>query len=633
MPIKINDKYLVPAPLVTFNKNYLNSENGDAIGVEYQINLQGTLLPNKGNPVVDSGTFESSFSADSWVSTKSPDDDPNHELDLDDSLLSIMSKQEEIRKLFSPGQAVKVEILDLNLRGGGKGIKFIGNVQAINFANEGRWVMPCPYTVDIITNNFITSTDSGDFISSRTEDNFRYFIRSASETWEIQEADQQYYRGDNVSSTLKVYNISHSINAVGQPAYSATGTYNDSVSGKQQYYENNAGATGDLTQYTPQYVDGLSPWQQASGYVYETLEAGQGNFPGGVFTIGDGNFTTFGSTFFANNGTDVYILADRTLTENVDIKGGAYSINESFVAIPSGDFNDGHLVTHENNVNVSRGEDGLTQVSIDGTIRGLNSIAFENSGDMGHALYPKRHEDNSFKNARDYYINYLHENVGGSALASRIYHLARNASEEVWLHPQHVSKSEGLNFSQGTISYNFTYDNRPPNIILGSITENIDIQDTHPGQNFATIPVIGRNQPVLQYLNSRSEYKRSLNISVNMARFRPNWIEDSGAIISATGYWNAAKGVDTLVGDGYYNSASDNDGINWWLYNKKPSVTNAADFQKIFDAANPANETAANGFSNYVIPGRCFHSAPTESWNPKTGQYSYSIEWTYERIR
>ena len=37
-----------------------------------------------------------------------------------------MSKQEEIRKLFSPGQAVKVEILDLNLRGGGKGIKFIG---------------------------------------------------------------------------------------------------------------------------------------------------------------------------------------------------------------------------------------------------------------------------------------------------------------------------------------------------------------------------------------------------------------------------------------------------------------------------------------------------------------------------
>jgi len=627
MPIKINDKYLVPAPLVTFNKNYLNSENGDAIGVEYQINLQGTLLPNKGNPVVDSVTFESSFSADSWVSTKSADDDPNHELDLDDSLLSIMSKQEEIRKLFSPGQAVKVEILDLNLRSGGKGIAFIGNVQAINFANEGRWVMPCPYTVDIITNNFITSTDSGDFISSRTEDNFRYFIRSASETWEIQEADQKYYRGDNTSSTLKVYNISHSINAVGQPAYSATGTYDNTVSGKQQYYENSGGSEGSLTQYTPSYVDGLSPWQQASGYVYETLEAGHGNFPGGVFTIDNSTFTTFGSSLFDNTGTDVYILADRTLTENIDIRGGAYSINESFVAIPSGDFNDGHLVTHENNVNVSRGEDGLTQVSIDGTIRGLNSIAFENSGDMGHVLYPNRHEDNSFKNAKDYYKNYLEANVGGSALASRIYHLARNASELNWLHPQYKSKSEGLNFSQGTITYNFTYDNRPPNIISGSITENIDIQDTHPGQIFANIPVIGRNQPVLQYLNSRSEYKRSLNISVSMARFEPNWITDSGDIISATGYWSDAVGVTDLN----TTSAATNDSLNWWLYSKKPSITNTADFQKIFDAANPANETAALNYSNPVVAARCFHSAPTESWNPRTGQYSYSIEWTYER--
>ena len=111
-----------------------------------------------------------------------------------------------------------------------------------------------------------------------------------------------------------------------------------------------------------------------------------------------------------------------------------------------------------------------------------------------------------------------------------------------------------------------------------------------------------------------------------MSPFASNWTEDSGAIITAGGYWADAVGVDTAGG------AAANDGITWWLQTKKPSVTNAADFQKIFDAANPANETAANGFSNYVIPGRCFHSAPTESWNPKTGQYSYSIEWTYERI-
>ena len=291
------------------------------------------------------------------------------------------------------------------------------------------------------------------------------------------------------------------------------------------------------------------------------------------------------------------------------------------MAFPSGDFNDGYLITHDNNVNVSRGENSLTQVSIEGTIRGLNSVQFENSG----VFYQNRHEDNSFKNARDYYINYLSANVGGTALASRIYHLARKAGEGTWLHPQPISKSEGLNFSQGTINYNFTYDDRPPNIIQGSITEDISINDTHPGQLFTAIPVIGRNQPVLQYMNARSEYKRNLTINVNMTAFEANWIEDTGAIISAAGYWNDAVGVDTAAG------ATANDGITWWLYNKKPSITNTANFAKIFDAANPANETSANGFANPVIGGRCFHSAPTEAWNPKTGQYTYSVEWTFER--
>ena len=270
----------------------------------------------------------------------------------------------------------------------------------------------------------------------------------------------------------------------------------------------------------------------------------------------------------------------------------------------------------------------MSQVSIDGVIRGLNTIGFENSGNMGHTLYPNRHEDNSFKNANDYYNDYALADVGGSSLSSRVYHLARKASELNWLHPRAKSKSEGLNFSQGTINYNFSYDDRPPNIIQGSITEDISINDTHPGQLFTAIPVIGRNQPVLQYMNARSEYKRSLSINVNMAPFQANWIEGAEAIISASGYWDDAVGVQALG----VTSADTNNSILWWLHSKKPSVAYTSNFAKIFDAANPANETSTNGFTNYVIPGRCFHSAPTESWNPRTGQYTYSIEWTFERI-
>ena len=113
-----------------------------------------------------------------------------------------------------------------------------------------------------------------------------------------------------------------------------------------------------------------------------------------------------------------------------------------------------------------------------------------------------------------------------------------------------------------------------------------------------------------------------------MPKFSPNWIAETGAIITASGYWSAAQGVQSTS----ITNPDTNDSILWWLHSKKPSVTNAGDFQKIFDAANPANEILANGFTNEVINGRCFHSAPTESWNPRTGQYSYSIEWTFERL-
>ena len=42
-----------------------------------------------------------------------------------------MAKQERIRTVFSNGEAVLVEILDLDTAS--SGIKFVGNVQSINF--------------------------------------------------------------------------------------------------------------------------------------------------------------------------------------------------------------------------------------------------------------------------------------------------------------------------------------------------------------------------------------------------------------------------------------------------------------------------------------------------------------------
>ena len=592
MPVKVNGKYLVPAPLVDFNKTYFTAENGETIGAEYTINLAGTILPNKGNPIVDSGTLLSSFSTASWTSTKSPDDDDNHNLDLDDSLLSLMGKQEQIRKQFAIGQAVEVEITDLNTAS--SGIKFIGTVESVNFPSDGRWVNPCPYTVNLRTANFKESVGAGEFTNNYSEDEFKYFVKSATETWQISEADEKLYNFGNTDYTAKVFNLSHNVSAVGQAVYSATGTYD---AGGDRAQTNNG-------RYTAPYLNGLAPWQQASGYVYDVIQAAAPNFVSGIYFNAGGSII-FGNSFLDNygvDGTQSYVIADRVLSEDIDIKGGSYSVSEQFKIYPSGSYNNNYPVIHTTEASISRGENGLSSVSIQGNIKGLNTLAIEISG----TPQSNRHGSNALANARNYYINYLSGAVPSDG--TRIYHLARQLGEFTWLHPQHLSKSEGVNPNQGTISYNFTYDNRPPNIIQNSISEDIQVQDTYPGQIFASIPVIGRNQPVLQYLNSRSEYKRSLSINIQMNPFGANWLANTGAIITADGYWSAATSGT----------------VNNWTLTNKPSALYTADFTKIYGAVNPANEAG-------VVTGRVFHSAPQESWNPKTGAYSYSIEWTYER--
>jgi hypothetical protein len=62
------------------------------------------------------------------------------------------------------------------------------------------------------------------------------------------------------------------------------------------------------------------------------------------------------------------------------------------------------------------------------------------------------------------------------------------------------------------------------------------------------------------------------------------------------------------------------------LLRSKPSITNRDDLASIFWAMNPVNDPNFD-----VVDGKCFHSAPTESWDARTRNYSYNIEWTYER--
>jgi hypothetical protein len=143
----------------------------------------------------------------------------------------------------------------------------------------------------------------------------------------------------------------------------------------------------------------------------------------------------------------------------------------------------------------------------------------------------------------------------------------------------------------GEITYNVTYNNRPSNFITNASSENITITDTYPGDVFSIIPTINRlNGPILQYTGGRTEYRRDLNIELNVSRH----------------------------GIGYYKMNNRGSYLN-----RKPSANPAIalDLRNIIYTCSPANEP---GIRKYFL------NPVSENWDPKSGSYSVQISWTYE---
>lgn len=538
MPVKINDKAILPAPIATFSKSPIFSEDGRQIGADYSVSLDGKILQNKGNPISTTGTnFSSSLSVAAWTATQSPDDDPLHGVGNSDLLISTITKLEQLRDLVSPATGIKVEIVGFDHD---QGLKFYGDLKSFNVNSDGNWAKPASYSMEFAFSNFIGPANSGLFGAGSSEDAFSYYVASVKESWSIQEADQVVVNTGNWADIKKVYNITHSVDAKGKRVYDSSG------------------------------ISSLQPWQQASGYVNTMIGLGTSNLPDSLLGITSGYYAT-----------------NHKLTENIDKSTGGYAIEETFSYVPSGLMPSGQWAFEECSISIDKTEGALTNVSIKGTITGIETNAATGVSGTGVSKYT---------NALSYY-NYIE---------SHLYSRARqNIGSLPWLHPLAKSTAVGKMPNAGQITYDYNYDNRPPNLITGSISEDISINDTHPGQIYSATPVIGRNQPVLQYLGSRSEYKRTLSINVQMGALSQNWaygdVDASGRLTSPTAT-----------------------GIRNWFVTQKPSISHSGEFQTIYDAANPANEAG-------VIPTKVFYDAPQENWNPKSGSYSYSISWSYER--
>lgn len=567
MPVIITkegtDFYLVPSPLLSFSRSTFNNVGRAGFGAEYSATLEGTLVPHLGNPYFSGDA--ALLSEDSWTKPStagsSSSDEPNFGYDPDNLLAATLRKEEKIRSLFSNNSVSGVsQPIMVNITNWGEttsGLRFAAFVDEVSFGSDGRGVNPQSYTISLRTSNFLESSN-GDFDANSNEFTPEYHVASISETFDIAELDEVNvnFNGEGVNaaldSTSKMYSVSRSISVGGSPVYDSDGSY----------------------------VSGLAPWQQASGYVYTTLGLGSGKLPDSRFNI---PLSTSG-----------YKTANSSIAESTDKEAGTYSITESYTLYS------GEPVIHTINVDTEANNSEKISVSVNGVIQGLNTLdSFANT-------------KNNFLNASGF--NALINNgfnVGindATYVIPSAYYYAKTLGELDWLNPRPNSKSLSRDVAGGTIAYAYSFDDKMPNLVSGSLIETITVNDTYPGELFSATPVIGRNQPVLQYLNSRSEYKRALSINVTMGKPENNWS------------YNDASG-------GYWAGATQGNIQQWLLHDKPSRITiPSGDLENIFQAVNPVNDPSFT-----VRGGKCFHSPPTENWDAFSRSYSYSIEWTYER--
>jgi hypothetical protein len=309
-----------------------------------------------------------------------------------------------------------------------------------------------------------------------------------------------------------------------QDTYTAT-TGNIENQRKLYNVSHNVSAVGQRVYIGGAVVATGSPIAQASGYVHNVLKLGFANMP---------------SSFLPATGLAAY---DRKVVESINELTGSYGIVEEFTLVPTGQgATESIQITTDSDIGL------LSRIQVQGTITGLDS-----SGIQSQAV-------NKYANAQVYWAQ-----VSG-LIYTRVNAYAGSCS----LNTVPLSTSIGRNFTEGIITYNYEYDNRPANILTGALSESIELQDTYPGQLINVVPVIGRSQPIIQYINSRSEYKRLLTVNAVMSR--------SGC---------------TIV---------------------KPT---AANMTTLFDLYKP-------------VGTKVYYSPPTESFNVKSGAYSYTIEFIYE---
>lgn len=642
MPITVKYKNMTghecilrPSPLISIATEVLKSDAGIPYGVNYNITLTGSLLTDEGNPIAlnpsTGGPFafkKGGATVDKYVGPYNcfiqgskyslHDGRPEGQLVNEHTQSQVLLlKQRAIRALFADdGQRMEItDFLHDSLTGG---IICYPRVVSVDFA-EGDYINKCDYTIvlqadTLYTGGKVDSEGNKDIstygiyqsIVGANEDDFlkvagNAYIQDFSESWsietdesadEIEVTDEDLrdagFRAELQSAALgslilpRRYVITHNISATGKDHYHPhnfsdnTGFNNDPLHGDIE------DADGNHSHTAKDFVERLDASQQARKFIEARLTFNVNIIEMVIRNyLGREEYEKYGRAI-AEYVYEYYKGFNHQRTETMDEAGGSYSVQDTWqleFTPPEADDDD---ATEDSTISVSSSAGNtLVKVSINGTLKGKSTAAAMIGGGLGGPRGLTAFERAMVK-------WHTFSNNGRFGLNSTAYKRCNN-TVAVQLNSEPLSISVEVNEADAEISYSVEYDNRPTNFISNAIQESISINDTYPGDIFAVIPVIGRQQgPILQYIGGRTEYKRSFSLSLTM---------DYTSIA-----YDATREELMLL---------------------KPSVApaTAKEIHRLIRECSPAEEPNIRKY---------FCDPPTESWSPKTGQYTLNINWTYE---
>jgi hypothetical protein len=308
---------------------------------------------------------------------------------------------------------------------------------------------------------------------SSTKIGSTYSLASAEESWDISENSERYYESNTFTNLpSKTYTITHTVSATGYNKVTDT-TFNE------------------------------SGWAQAKDWVLSRLVT----TPATAITqnvAGKDRFTDFQGIYMGESSGDFIDLStdsayNHSRVAQSDLPGGSYSITETWYISKL-------AVTHDFDMSLDTGEDGVTNISVSGSIQGLNTSSFatrsedkitQAEGVLDNCLSQAYGLANSFYTA--------------SVTSTPACPLALNVSE--------ISKSISKNRSTGVITYSLSYNDMGSSSV-NTITENLQITDDNEDQSnniVAIIQIIGKvDGPIFQDMGTTTERKRSASLEWTM---------------------------------------------------------------------------------------------------------------------